>query len=168
MVSSSNSAPRSAASPSMIIAPRTACSASWLQGAPRPWKASDAAVEELSCNTDVIPRRPFPVRVAQQRSGMVCDHQRRAVPVMHLEPQPAERLLHAQERLGRRSAQRQDHARAHQLDLPSKIRHTRLPFIGKGNPVPWRPALDHIGNEYLSASELDPREDLVEEFAGPT
>src|SRR5215210_1298089 len=107
MLSSTSSAARSAASWSSSMAPNTACSASWLQGAERPTYGS--AVEKLSCDTDVIPGRLLPVRVAEQRRGMIRHDQRNTVVRVHLAPQLSQTLSHPQHRLGRRATQAEDH-----------------------------------------------------------
>src|SRR5215211_2853210 len=98
MLSSTSSAARSAASWSSSIAPSTACSASWLQGAERPTYGS--AIEKLSGDTDVIPGRLLPVRVAEQRRGMVRHDERNAVVRMHLAAEIPQALAHAEQRLG--------------------------------------------------------------------
>src|SRR5918992_3284616 len=107
MQSSTSSAARSAASWSSSMAPSTACSASWLQGAERPEYVS--VVEKLSCDTDVIPGRLLPVRVAQQRRGMIRHDQRNTVVRVHLAAQLSQTPSHAQHRLSRCAAQTQDH-----------------------------------------------------------
>src|SRR5512134_3793732 len=113
MPSSTSSAARSAASWSSSMAPRTACSASALQGAERPPYVS--AVEKLSGDTDVIPGRLLPVRVAEQCRGMVRHDQRDAVVRVHLAAQLSERLFHAEQRFAGGPAHREDHLRADEV-----------------------------------------------------
>src|SRR6059036_1188876 len=119
MLSSTSSAARSAASWSSSMAASTACSASWLQGAERPTYVS--AVEKLSGDTDVIPGRLLPVRVAQQRRGMVRHDQRNAVVRVHLAPQLSQTLPHAEHRLTGGPAHRDDHLRRDELELAVEI-----------------------------------------------
>src|SRR6478672_304968 len=121
MVSSTISAARSAASWSSSIAASTACSASWLQGAERPTYGS--TVEKLSCDTDVIPGRLLPVRVAEQRRGMVRHDQRNAVVRVHLVPKLSQTLPHAQHGLRRGAAQGEDHFRPDDFQLAMEIRN---------------------------------------------
>src|SRR5215207_11514792 len=104
------------------MAPSTACSASWLQGAERPEYVS--VVEKLSCDTDVIPGRLLPVRVAEQRRGMIRHDQRTTVVRVHLAAEIAQAPLHAEQRLGGGPAHRQDHLRVNELELAVEIGNT--------------------------------------------
>src|SRR6476646_11551067 len=115
MVSSTISAARSAASWSSSIAASTACSASWLQGAARPTYGS--AVEKLSGDTDVIPGRLLPVGVAQQRGGMVRHDQRNAVVRVHLAPELAQTLSHAEQGLAGGATPRDDNLGRDEVQL---------------------------------------------------
>src|SRR6185312_15128534 len=119
MVSSTSSAARSAASWSSSIAARTACSASWLQGAARPTYGS--AIEKLSCDTDVIPGRLLPVRVAEQRRGMIRHDQRNAVVRVHLAAQLSQTLSDPQHGLRGRAAQGKNHFRSNDFQLAMEI-----------------------------------------------
>src|SRR3954462_10023585 len=127
MLSSTSSAARSAASWSSSMAPNTACSASWLQGAERPTYGS--AIEKLSCDTDVIPGRLLPVRVAGQRRGMVRHDERYTVVRVHLVAKLSQTLSHAQHCLGSGAAQGKDHFRLDDFRLAMEIRHAGADFI---------------------------------------
>src|SRR5512134_3736457 len=140
MPSSTSSAARSAASWSSSMAPRTACSASALQGAERPTYVS--AVEKLSGDTDVIPGRLLPVRVAEQCRGMVRHDERDAVVRVHLAAQVPETLLHAEERLPGGASHRDDHLRANELELAMEIGDTSRDLIRQGLPILRRTAFD--------------------------
>src|SRR3954467_14887428 len=133
MLSSTSSAARRAASWSNSMAPNTACSASWLQGAERPTYGS--AIEKLSCDTDVIPGRLLPVRVAEQRRGMVRHDQRNAVVRVHLVAKLSQTFSHPQHGFGRRAAQGKDHFRLNNFQLAMQIWNTGRDLIGQGLPI---------------------------------
>src|SRR5215210_6849810 len=115
MLSSTSSAARSAASWSSSMAPNTACSASWLQGAERPTYGS--AVEKLSCDTDVIPGRLLPIRVAEQRRGMVRHDERDAVVRVHLVAKLSQTFSHTEQGFCGRAAKGEDHFRANDFQF---------------------------------------------------
>src|SRR5215210_9298643 len=144
MLSSTSSAARSAASWSSSMAPNTACSASWLQGAERPTYGS--AVEKLSCDTDVIPGRLLPVRVAEQRRGMVRHDERNAVVRVHLAAEIPQALLHAEHRLAGSPAHRQNHLRTEELQLTVEIREAGGDLIGQGLSILGRTAFHDVGD----------------------
>src|SRR6476660_6579747 len=130
MVSSTISPARSAASWSSSIAASTACPPSWLQGPARPTSVS--AVETLSGDTDVIPGRLLPVRVAEQRRGMVRHDQRNAVVRVHLAPELSQTLAHAEHRFAGRPAHREDHLRRDEVELAVEIGDTGGDLIRQG------------------------------------
>src|SRR6476660_856773 len=163
MVSSTISPARSAASWSSSIAASTACPPSWLQGPARPTSVS--AVEKLSGDTDVIPGRLLPVRVAQQRRGMVRHDQRNAVVRVHLAPQLAQTLSHAEQCLAGGPAHRDDRLRRDELQLAMEIGDAGGDFIRQGLSVLGRTALHDVGDVYRRSRNINSLEDRVEQLA---
>src|SRR5215210_3913095 len=163
MLSSTSSAARSAASWSSSMAPNTACSASWLQGAERPTYGS--AVEKLSCDTDVIPGRLLPVRVAEQRRGMVRHDQRNAVVRVHLAAKLSQTLLHAEQRFAGGSPHGHDHLGTDELQLAVQIRHAGSDFIRQGLPILRRAALYDIGDVHRSPRNFNSLENRVQQLS---
>src|SRR5262249_52968716 len=106
------------------MAARTACSASWLHGALR-LPTYGSAIQKLSGDTDVIPGRLLPIRVSEQRRGMIGHDQRNAVEGVDLVAKFAETLANAQHRLARSSAKREEHLRSDQVDLAMKVGDAR-------------------------------------------
>ena len=68
--------------------------------------------------------------------------------------QLAQALPHAQHRLGRRAAQREDHLRPDQLDLAVEIRKAGRDLVGQRLPVLRRTALHDVGDVDRSPREL--------------
>src|SRR6266511_1883384 len=165
MLSSRISAALSAASWSSIIAPKTACSASLLQGVCRP--AYGSVVEEAGGDTDVIPGWSLPGGVAQQRGRMVGHDHGDAAEAVHLIPERAYRLFGAEQALRRRPAHRQNDCRLDQLDLAVEVRQARRDFVVLRQAVLGRPAFHDVADEHLLARQLDGLEDLREQLPGP-
>src|SRR3954462_1340341 len=166
MLSSTSSAARSAASWSSSMAPNTACSASWLQGAERPTYGS--AIEKLSCDTDVIPGRLLPVRVAEQRRGMVSHDQRNTVVRVHLAPQLSQTPSDPQHGLRGRAAQGKNHSRLYDFQLAMKIWNTGRDLIRQGLSILGRATLDNVSDVYRLARQFDSLQDAVEQVSGLT
>src|SRR5690348_13326427 len=98
------------ASRSMIIAPRTACSASSDQGGLRSRKTSRvASVEDSLSELDVIPGWPLPARVSQQRGRMISHHKRHAKVSVNPATQLANAFACVQERLRGERSERENH-----------------------------------------------------------
>ena len=70
------------------------------------------------------------------------------------------------EELRREVAERRDHARLDQLDLPEEIRLAGLDLVGHRVAVPGRAALDDVRHVDVGALEPDAGEQLVEELPG--
>src|SRR4051794_38705032 len=164
MLSSTSSAARSAASWSSSMAPNTACSASWLQGAERPTYGS--AVEKLSCDTDVIPGRLLPVRVAQQGRGMVRHDERNAVERVYLAAKLPQTLPHAEHGFAGGPAHREDHLRTNELELAVEIGDTSGDLIGQGLSILWGTALHDIGDVHRIPRDFNSIENRVEQLTG--
>src|SRR6185503_1733437 len=163
MVSSRNSAALRAASWSSSIAPRTACSASLLQGAWRPANSDDrSAVEDTAGDADVIPGWSLPVGVTKQSGRVIRDDHRNPAEPVHQISHCAQRLLGVEHRLCRGPTHRENHRRLDQLDLPEQIGHARGDFIVLREPVLRRPALDHVTNEDPFPGEIYRLENLRE------
>src|SRR6266498_4591131 len=163
MVSSRSSAALRAASWSRSIAPRIACSASLLHGVWRPANAR-SAVEETAGDTDVIPGRSLPVRVAQQRGGVIGDDHRNPPEPVHAVAERPERLLRVQHGLRRGVPHREDHLRLEEVDLAEQIGHARRDLVVLRRAILARAALDHVADEHLLALELDGAEDLGQQL----
>src|SRR5438067_225344 len=162
---SSSSAARSAASWSISIAPRTACSASWLQGTCR---STDSTVEKLAGDTDVIPGRLLPVRIPEQRRRVVGHYQRDSMVRMHLPAQVRKTPLGLEQRFGSGSAQGDHYFGADQGNLPLEVRETSGHFLGQRLPVLGWPAFHHIGDENFFPREPDRRQNLGQQLPRPT
>src|SRR4051812_47654711 len=96
---------------------------------------------------------------------MVGDHERNAAEAMDFPAQVAEALLDAEERLGRRAAERHYHLRLDEGDLTIQVRNARRDLVGQRLPVLRRPALYDVGDVYIFAPESDSLEDAVEQVA---
>src|SRR5690606_2616694 len=119
-----------------------------------------------SGDTDVIPGGLLPVRVAEERCRMVGRDQRYAVECMYLAAKLSQRLLHAEEGIGRRAAQRKDHLRLDERKLAVQIGDARRDLVRERRPVLRGSALDHIADEHILAPQLDGAENLLEQAAG--
>src|SRR6266540_1635469 len=158
MLSSRISAALSAASWSSIIAPRTACSASLLQGVCRP--AYGSVVEEAGGDTDVIP-----VVVTYHPAALLRNPNWKR-PTWD-DVRIAARLFGAEQALRRRPAHRQNDCRLDQLDLAVEVRQARRDFVVLRQAVLGRPAFHDVADEHLLARQLDGLEDLREQLPGP-
>src|SRR5687768_12925606 len=120
MVSSTCSPARRIASWSSSMAPSTACSASPVYGGRRSRYGSTrggGAIENSTGELDIFPGRPLPGLVAQQRCGVIRRDQRHTAIQVHLPAQLTDAELRAEERLRGEVPHREDHLRAHQLEL---------------------------------------------------
>src|SRR6185312_9798223 len=162
MVSSTSSAARSAASWSSSIAARTACSASWLQGAARPTYGS--AIEKLSGDTDVIPGRLLPVRVAEQRRGMVRHDQRNTVVRVHLAAELSQAFPDTEQRFAGGAPHREDHLRPEQLELAVEIGNAGRDLIRQRLSILGRTALDDVGDVHRTPRNINSLENRVQQM----
>src|SRR3990172_2434371 len=148
------------------MAPSTACSASGLHGV---WRSGDGAsalrVDELAGDTNVIPGRFLPVRVAQQRRRVVRDDQRDAAELMDAPAQGAQRLPGVEQPLRRRVPHRQDDLGADQVKLAVQVRDAGVDLVLLRLAVVGRPALDHVADEHSFPGKLDGRQDLRQELS---
>src|SRR5207247_6392209 len=131
---------------SRSIAPRTACSASLLQGAWRP--ANSRSGEETVGDADVIPGRFLPVGVSQEGRRMVRDDDRDAAEPMNPVAERAEGLPGVEQRLRRRAPHGEDYFRLRELDLAQQIRHAGADLIVLWDAVVRWPALHHVADEH--------------------
>src|SRR5215217_1827203 len=75
--------------------------------------------------------------------------------------------LRAGQQLGREVAERADHARLDQLDLPVQVRLAGVDLVELRVAVAGRAALEDVGDEHVGPLEPDLAEQLVEQLAGP-
>src|SRR5690606_18343154 len=127
-----------------------------------------SAVEELAGDTDVIPGGSLPVRVAEQRRGVVRGDERDATPAVHLAATLPPALPRAKERGRRGGPERHEHLGPDQLDLPPQVREAGLLFLGQRGPVLRRPALHHVRDKDPLPGNLYRREDGVQQPARRT
>src|SRR5262245_56876547 len=93
-------------------------------------------------------------------------NQFRAAEVVHAAAQPRDGIERAQQCLCRELAERDDHLRLHDLDLPEEKRLALLHFVRLRIPVARRPALDDVRDVDILASEADRFDDLGEQLTG--
>src|SRR5687768_967076 len=92
--------------------------------------------------------------------------QRRAA-IVELPPaQPRDRIHRLEQRLGGELAERHDHARLDDVDLPEQVGLTLLHFVGFRIAITGRPALDDVGDVDLIAGEADGLDDLRQQLPG--
>src|SRR3954470_18965952 len=70
------------------------------------------------------------------------------------------------DRLRRVVAERRDHLRLDQLDLPHQVRHALLDLLGQRIAVPGRAALEDVRHKDLAPRQADLAEQGVEELPG--
>ena len=92
--------------------------------------------------------------------------QLRAAVVEHAAAQPRDRLVGPQQRLRRELAERDDHLRLDDVDLPEQERLAGLDFVRLGVAVLRRPALDHVRDVDVVALEADRLDDLRQQLPG--
>src|SRR5262245_25980711 len=137
--SSTRSIARATASRSISMPPSTDSSASGENGGRRSYPDATsgagpavsisggfndlaAAVEELANELEVVPGGGRPSRIAEQRGGMVRDHEWDALVTVHFAAELSKRRLGAREPLRGERADREDHLGRDDLDLPLEER----------------------------------------------
>src|SRR5688572_5858811 len=92
--------------------------------------------------------------------------QRRAA-IVELPPaQPRDRIHRLEQRLGGELAERHDHARLDDVDLPEQVGLALLHFVGFRIAIAGRPALDDVGDVDLIARQADGLDDLGQQLPG--
>src|SRR5688572_24395311 len=92
--------------------------------------------------------------------------QRRAAIVELTPAQPRDRVHRLEQRLGGELAERHDHARLDDVDLPEQVGLALLHFVGFRIAIAGRPALDDVGDVDLIAGEADGLDDLRQQLPG--
>ena len=108
----------------------------------------------------------FDGRVAQQVGRVEGRNQLRAAVVEDAAAQARDRIVRPQQRLRRELAERDDHLRLDDVDLPEQERLAGLDFVRLGIAVLRRPALDDVGDVDVVALEVDRLDDLRQQLAG--
>src|SRR5437773_9504556 len=90
----------------------------------------------------------------------------RAAVLVHAATQARDWIERAEERARGELAERDDHLRLDDFDLPEQERLAGLDFVLLGVPVLWRTTLDHIRNVDVIAREADRLDDFREELTG--
>ena len=90
--------------------------------------------------------------------------QLRAAVLEHAASKPRNRIERPQQRLRAELAERDDHLRLDDVDLPEEERLAGLDFVRLGIPVLGRAALDDVGDVDVLALERDGFDDLRQEL----
>ena len=126
--------------------------------------------EQLGKPQEVLFERREHRRRVQRRGGVEDGEQVQADPVdlrgLRTAVHAGDPRRVAGEQLGGVIAERTDHLRPDELDLPPKIRLAGRDLVRPRVAVVGRPALEHVGDEHLLAREPDGAEQLLEELAG--
>src|SRR5919108_348848 len=99
---------------------------------PPSWVTSrDWPPQPLQNQLHVLPDVAFPLRVAQQKRWMECTQHRDAAVVSPTAAQSGDTLWCAEEVLGRAGAQRTDHLRPHEGNLPFEVAAAVAHLVGQ-------------------------------------
>ena len=130
----------------------------------------DWLLQRLRDRAQILPRHPLVGRRAQQIRRMErrhgADGAGAGVVVEPFSAGPHDALAGRQQRLRRGIAERHQHVRVHQLDLPLDERQADLRLLRRRRPVAGRPPGNHVGDVGLAAVEPDRRDHPVEQFSG--
>ena len=96
---------------------------------------------------------------------MIGHDERNTMIAMNLAPELSNGRLRFEQRLRRKSAERKDDLRTHQLDLTNKIRRAGGYLLRHRIPVTRGSVLEDVRNEDIVTSELDRFDDLREQLA---
>src|SRR5688572_14521473 len=99
----------------------------------------------------VLPDVALALRAAEQERGMERRDQLRAAVLVNAPAQARDRLLRLQQRFRRKRAERHDDLRTDAVDLPEEEALAGLDLVRVRVAVPWRPALDHVGDVDVAA-----------------
>ena len=100
----------------------------------------------------------------ERRHG--ADGARAGVVVEPFPAGPHDALAGRQQRLRRGIAERHQHVRIHELDLPLDERQADLRLLRRRRPVAGRPPGNHVGDVGFAAVEPDRGDHPVQQFAG--
>lgn len=116
----------------------------------------------------VFPCGTFPVRITQQRGGVIGDHERDALIGMHRRAQGRQGSVCPQQGLRCDSSERQNYFRLQQRQLPVQIWFALLDFGGERVPIAGRAAFENVADKNILALELHGFENLVQQLPSAT
>src|SRR5262245_15268691 len=127
---------------------------------------SDFRSQKLANLLHIFPDFALRRGVSQQVRRVKRRNQLGAAEVVDAAAQPRNRVERAEQRLRAELAERDDHLRFDDVDLPEQKRLARLDFVGLRIAVARRAALDHVRDVDVLALEIDRFDDLGQQLTG--